>query len=367
MRAAWLFGVEDVRVVEREVTTPGPGEVLVRVETALTCSTDLKMFRRGSHPALSSLPSPFGHECAGTIVAVGTGITALQGVGGGLKEGMRVVVANSAPCGGCAACRRGQENLCHDLKFLNGAYAEYLLVPQRIASVNVHPLPDGIPFQVAAFSEPLACALHGLEIAGIQAGETVVILGGGTLGLMLAGLAHQQGARPIVCDRHPDRLELAKGYGAEVILNASQRGPTGGESDAGDRAPKWPGELDAAVRRLQRDEGADCVIEAVGTPETWEEAVRLVRRGGRVVLFGGCALGSRWSVDTHRLHYEELTIRGAFHHAPRLIVQALQLLARGEFDPAPLMSGTFPLERLVEAFRAMQERHGLKYLIQPGT
>ncbi len=284
MRALRYHGPGDLRVDDVPRPEPGPGDVLVEVEVALTDGTDAKAFRRGHPLLLAELPSPFGHEFCGIDVATGR----------------RVVAANSAPCGECAACRRGEETLCENLRpFLNGAYAELLLVPRRIAERNLLPVPPRLAPEVAAMVEPLACCLHGIERAEVEEGQTVAILGPGPIGLMLCAAARDAGARVVSVGGRPERRELARDFGA------------------------GPGE----------GRGADVIVEAVGTAEAWRDAVELVRPGGTVLFFGGREI----AVDTFRLHYEELTLRGAFHHAPRHVRAALAFLA----------SGAHPWERLV--------------------
>ena len=277
-------GPGDLRVEEAPRPEPGPGDVLVQVEVALTDGTDAKAFRRGHPLLLAETPSPFGHEFCGVDVATGG----------------RVVAANSAPCGSCAPCRRGEETLCENLRpFLNGAYAEFLLVPERIAGRNLLPVPPALAPEVAALVEPLACCLHGVERAEVEPGQTVAVLGPGPIGLMLCAAARDAGARVVAVGGRPERRELARSFGAEP----------------GDGA------------------GADVVVEAVGTERAWQDALALVRPGGTVVFFGGREV----AVDTFRLHYEELTLRGAFHHAPRHVRAALAFLA----------SGAYPWERLI--------------------
>jgi L-iditol 2-dehydrogenase len=284
VRALLYHGPGDVRVEDVPRPEPGPGDVLVQVEVALTDGTDAKAFRRGHPLLLEETPSLFGHEFCGVDVATGR----------------RVVAANSAPCGECAPCRRGEETLCENLRpFLNGAYAEYLLVPARIAARNLLPVPPGLGPEVAAMTEPLACCLHGVERAELGPGRTVAVLGPGPIGLMLCAAARDVGAHVVAVGGRPERRELAREFGAD------------------------PGD----------GRGADVVIEAAGTAEAWRDALELVRPGGTVVFFGGREL----AVDTFRLHYEELTLRGAFHHAPRHVRAALAFLA----------SGAHPWERLV--------------------
>jgi L-iditol 2-dehydrogenase len=283
MRAAMLYAPGDLRIEELPRPEPGPGDVLVQVEVALTDATDLKTFRRGHPLLLRSSPTPFGHEFCGIV------------------EGRRVVAANSAPCGACSACRRGDQ--CTELEFLSGAYAEWLVVPERIARVNMHDVPAGVAPEVAALVEPLACCLRGVERAQVGAGDTVAILGAGPIGLMLSACVADAGGWPVVVGGRAERRALVGEFGAE-------------EGDG---------------------RGADIVIEAAGSEEAWRDAVALVRPGGTVVLFGGLPEDAQPGVDAYRLHYEELTLRGSFHHTPTTVRAALGFLA----------SGAYPWERLI--------------------
>ena len=314
MKAVRFHGPGDVRVEEVPKPVPAEGDVLVQVEVALTDGTDLKAYRRGHAVLLGEVPSPFGHEFCGIELATGR----------------RVVAANSAPCGECGACRRGQEQLCEDRPLLNGAYAEYLVVPERIATRNLLRVPDTVAADVAAMVEPLACCLHGVDVAGVTAGETVAILGAGPIGLMLAACVRDAGARAIVVGGRPERRALVPLFGGEV----------------GD------------------GRGADVVIEAAGTADAWRDAVELVRPGGRVVFFGGLERGATLSVDAVRLHYEELTLRGAFHHTPRTVRAALVFLAAGAFPWERLITHTIGLDDLPRLF-ADPPRDLLKAAVRP--
>ena len=277
MKALRFHGPGDLRLEDVPRPEPGPGDVLVQVEVALTDGTDLKTFRRGHPLLLESLPSPFGHEFCGFDAATGR----------------RVVAANSA----------AGDDRSAPLELLNGAYAEYVLVPAAIAQVNLLPVPDGLASEVAAMVEPLACCLRGVERAEVGSGDRVAILGAGPIGLMLAACVADAGGRAEIVGGRPERRALAPLFGAE----------------AGDGA------------------GADVVIEAAGTAAAWAGAVELVRPGGTVVYFGGREADAELRVDAYRLHYEELTLRGAFHHTPRHVRAALAFLA----------SGAFPWQRLV--------------------
>jgi len=311
VRALLYHGPGDLRVEEVARPEPGPGDVLVQVEVALTDGTDAKAFRRGHPLLLSETPSPFGHEFCGIDVATGR----------------RVVAANSAPCGSCAPCRRGEETLCENLRpFLNGAYAEFLLVPGRIAARNLLPVPPALAPEVAALVEPLACCLRGVERAQVEAGQTVAVLGPGPIGLMLSAAAKDAGGRVVAVGGRPERRELAREFGAK----------------AGDGV------------------GADVVVEAVGSEQAWQDALALVRPGGTVVFFGGREVG----VDTFRLHYEELTLRGAFHHTPRHVRAALAFLASGAYPWERLITHQIGLEGVSDLF-ADPPRDLLKAAVVP--
>jgi len=342
MRAVTFHGPGDIRYGTVPLPGPGPGEVLVRVQVALTCSTDIKTFRRGHPVMIQEIPTVFGHEFAGEVAAVGEGVEQF-------RVGQRVAAANSAPCLTCGFCRRGQENLCERLLFLNGAFAEYIRVPAPLAAVNLLPLPDDLPAREAAFLEPLACALHGIERAGVRAGDTVTILGTGPIGLLLLQVARLRGARCIAVGRGALRLSQAYAFGAEVVVDLAAT----------------PDPVAAVRERTPGGLGPDIVIEAVGRPEAWEHGAAAVRKGGTVAFFGGCAPGSQVRVDTQRLHYEELTLLGVFHHTPRHVREALNLLAGRRLTVESLLSHEMSLKDLEAALTAMERREALKVVIVP--
>lgn len=343
MRAVVLYGKEDARLEEVPVPVPGPGEVRLRIRAALTCGTDLKVFRRGYHARMIVPPAIFGHELAGEIDAVGDGVE-------GWAIGERVVAANSAPCGDCFFCRRDREELCEDLGFLNGAYAEFVVVPERIVRKNLLRLPEAVSFETAALVEPLACAVHGVEETGVRRGETVVVLGAGPLGLLLVRCAVLAGARVLVVGRREHRLRAAMAMGAEAVLDTAVEGASPEE---------W-------VREHTQGRGADRVIEAVGRPEAWEQAIALVRKGGVVNLFGGCAAGSEVRVDTTRLHYDALTLLGTFHHTPATVREALRLLVEGQIPASVLIQDRCPLKDLPVRLPELARGGGpLKLAVRP--
>ena len=342
MWAAVLRGAEQVSIEEVPLPPIGPGDVLVRVEAATTCGTDLKVFLRGGHPRMITVPSVFGHEFSGTIAAVGARVA-------GFQAGMRVVANNSAPCYQCVECRRHLPNLCEDLLFINGTYAEYMRVPERVVRTNLLAVPDGVPAAVAAMTEPLACVLNGLDAAHFGLGDTVVVNGDGPSGLMMAAMAKQRGAQVIVCGRAPQRLALAKQFGADVVINYAE----------------VPNQVEAVRAHTEGHRGVDVAIEAVGRPEVWAASVAMARRGGQVIFYGGCPGDSVVQLPTGPLHYDQLTLLGVFHNTPHHVRLALSLLSENKWPWASLITHALPLTKLHHAFELMMSRQALKVSICP--
>jgi L-iditol 2-dehydrogenase len=344
MLAAMFYAPLDVRMEQHPIPQPGTGEILLKVAAATTCGTDVKAYLRGHPILLRKTPAGFGHEVAGIVAATGTGVTQYT-------EGDAIVVANSAPCQQCFYCRRGRFSLCEDLLLLNGAYAEYLLVPERIVLQNLYHLAPATSFIAAALTEPLACALHGVDACEIAPGDTVVILGSGPLGLLLTSIARMRGARTVVTGRGTDRLALARQFGADVVIDVSQM--------------SLQEQREAILHETEARRGADVVIEAVGIPETWELAASLTRPGGLVNFFGGCPSGSRVSLETRPIHYSELTFKGVFHHTPAYFAQALELIQGHHIDVEALITARVPLASVLEVMELLVRKQGVKYAICP--
>ena len=342
MLAAVLYGKELVKVEPVAVPDVGPGDVLVRVKAALTCGTDVKVFRRGYHARMIVPPALFGHELAGDVVAIGEGVRHL-------RVGQRIVAANSAPCGQCFYCRKNVENLCENLLFNNGAYAEYIRIPSRIVERNTHILPTHVSYQDAALAEPLACVLRGVDETTINPGDNVVVIGLGPIGLMFVRVAALRGARVIAVGRRQMQLDRAAALGAQVLLTADDSL-----------------NVVTAVRDVTKDHGADVAIEAVGSPRTWQEAVQMVRRGGTVNFFGGCPNDTTVPIDTSHLHYSEITLKASFHHTPAHIKAALEMIAAGHVTARQFVNSEEPLTKLLEVFKHLMSHNGhLKTAIIP--
>jgi len=334
MRAAILLRPGMIEMRDVPVPKPSAGEMLIRVKAALTCGTDLKAFRRG-HP-LIPMPGTFGHEFSGVVAESGKGIRRF-------KEGDAVMAVHSAPCRTCGYCRKKLYHFCENImqtKIL-GAFAEYILLPRHIVNQNVYPKPPALPFEEAALLEPLSCVVHGTDPLHLSRDHRVLIIGAGPIGLIHLVLLKQRGVKITVVDPHQDKLKAAEQLGAD------HAGTT------------------VETARQKDFLGFDYVFECTGTPEVWETSVRHVRRGGTVILFGGCKSGTKVCYDAGRIHYDGITLKGVFHYAPSDVRKALRLLSQGILKTSILISGHYPLEQTQAAFEKLSEGRGIKYAIIP--
>ena len=343
MKAVLFYGPQDIRYENTMIKPLAEGEILVKVEAALTCGTDVKTFRRGHPVLIKEVPSGFGHEFAGIVEKISDGVD-------NVKVGDRVVCANSAPCGECFYCKREEYNLCENLNLLNGAYAEYIVVPARIVEKNTLIVPENLSLDKAAFCEPLANVVHGAERTNIKPNQTVGIIGIGPIGLMFARIAKLKGARVIVAGRNKDKLRLAEefAYADEVI-----------------DLKKYPNPEKIFKEFSEEKKGLDVVVECVGLPEIWELAFNCVRPGGTVHFFGGCKSGSSVNFDTTKMHYSDIKMMSVFHHTPKYFRQALELIASGEVEVEKLITDTLPLEKVEYAMQQHIEGNAIKFLIKP--
>ncbi len=343
MKAIQYYGPQNIKLEEVMVKPPEEGEVVVKVMAALTCGTDVKTYRRGHPVLIKSIPSGFGHEFSGIVEKVGRGVEKF-------KPGDRVVAANSAPCGHCFYCRRKEYNLCENLDLLNGAYAEYITVPARIVEKNMLILPEDLSFERAAFCEPLANVVHGVERTGIKEGDTVGIIGIGPIGLMFARLAKLKGAKVIAAGRNPLKLKMADEFAhADEIVDLK----------------KYPNPEKIFKAFTEEEKGLDIAVECVGLPEIWERIFSCVRPGGTVHFFGGCKSGSTVTFDTTRMHYGDIKMMSVFHHTPEYFRMALDYIASGEVEVEKLITDTLPLDKVEYAMQQHIEGKAIKFLIKP--
>ncbi len=343
MKAIQFYEPLNIKYEEVEIKDPKDGEVQVKIMAALTCGTDVKTYRRGHPVLIKKIPSGFGHEFSGVITKIGKNVV-------GFNVGDRVVAANSAPCGECFFCKRGEYNLCEKLEFLNGAYAEYINIPQAIVKRNLLHLPDDLSFERAAFAEPLANVVHGVEKTGIKSGQTVGVVGLGPIGLMFVKLAKLKGAKVIAAGRNPLKLKMAKEFGdADEIVDLN----------------KYKNPEKIFLNFSEGKKGLDVAVECVGLPEIWESMFTYVRRGGTVHLFGGCKQGTSISIDTRRLHYDEIKVLSIFHHTPLYFREALRLIYEEKLPVEKLITETVPLELAEEGLIKHMNGRALKVLIKP--
>ena len=327
-------GPERVSLREVAIPGPGPGDVLVRVAAALTCATDFKLLKRG-HPKFP-FPITLGHEFAGVVESAGKGA--------GFQAGDRVTSAVSAPCGACADCRAGRENLCPTAfdQPLFGAFADFLLVPERIVKNGMRKIPSGLSDEAAALLDPLASVVHGISCAKGRDGGDVLIVGTGPIAAMLffllRGKEGSGGAerRVVVAGRRPEKLVFFERNGAEVAR-------------IGDSAPR----------------SFSLVIDTTGDPGVIETLPGLAADGGMVILFAGLPAGARVSLDTHAIHYREVSIVGSFHYTPGEVDEALALLSKGAVPAAEIVSARRPLAAWREAFDLAQSGSALKVALVP--
>jgi len=332
-------GVIEFRDVDEP--RPGPGEIVIRVDATLTCGTDLKTFERG-HAKLP-LPLALGHETAGTVAAVGKGVTRF-------REGDDIACVPTAPCGQCRLCSRGRESLCAQAvgRFMFGAFAEFVRVPAHIVRENAFQRPKHLSAREAAALEPLACVVHGSRRIDLKNAENIVIVGDGAIALMFAQVARfLSSGNILLAGKHDTRLEVARSLGFGSVVNVSETG------------------LYDAVMQWSGGHGADIVVECVGRPDVWESAAGIAAVGGVVLLFGGCAAGTRATFDTYRVHYDEIDIKGAFHYGRADVRTAWDLMRDRSVDVRPLITHERPLSSLLDAFELARSRAAIKVAVSP--
>ena len=333
MKSLILHEPGRITLEEVPVPTPGHGEILVKVKAATTCGTDLKAFKRG-HDQIP-MPGGFGHEYSGIVAAAWSGSK--------FKIGQAIMGVHSAPCGECFWCERGQENLCETImssKVL-GSFAEYLLIPKRIADKNIFDKPDAIPFEIASLLEPYSCVAQGiLELNHVICEDaSVLIIGPGAIGLLFVAALKEVGVTNItLAGRNPDRLKVGEAFGAKTVLISDYQ---------------------------KEGRGFDIVIECTGQVEVWEKSIDFVRRGGTLMLFGGCAPGTTVTFDTKRVHYDQISIVSPFHFGTQAVRQARIWTLNSQTDLSLLLSGERKLEEGATVFQDLDSGKGIKFVFRP--
>ncbi len=339
MRAIRLEGLRELALREVAVPAPGPGELLVKVAACGVCGTDRHLFL-GEFP--SRPPVTLGHEFAGRVEAVGEGVF-------DFAPGMLVTGDPNIACGRCPECRRGRVNLCRNLQAIgihrDGGFADYVCLPETQA----HRLPDGLDPVLGAFCEPLACCIHGIDMAEIRSGDCVVVLGGGLIGLLAVQLARLAGAsRVVLVTRSAAKRDLALRLGATDAID-----PSSGDTNAAicGESGLLPG-------------GADVVIEAAGVPETVEQAPRLACRGGTVVVLGVLPQGKKVSVEPFDLLFREIRLLSSFVN-PFTHARAAHLIASGQISVEPLVSRRVGLDEGIAAIAGAAPAGEIRTIVVP--
>ena len=341
MQAAVFHGPDDLRVEEVQRPAAGPGEVLLAVERCGICGTDSHIVR-GHFPA-PNLPLIIGHEFAGTVVEIGSGVTHVE-------PGDRATADINIACGTCYFCRRGSKLFCPYVRQLGvhdaGGMAEYVATPAG----NVYKLPDSMPFDHAAFIEPLACAIHGQDRIGVGVGETVLVIGAGPMGLAHVAMSRLHGAaQVIVSEPDPARRERAHRLGSDVEVDPL----SGGLDD---------------VMQATEGRGADVVIEAVGSARTYTQAIELARRGGRVLAYGAAPADATIEVRPFDIYAKELTIVGSYAGTYETWPKAIDLISNGRFDPNELIDSVRPLSDVMTAIESLEtDKSVVKVQVQIGS
>ena len=341
MLSAFLTGIRKIEIKESQIPEPSSDEVVIQVKSALTCGTDLKMYLRG-HPKFN-FPMLFGHECSGVIYRVGSEVK-------NFKEGDEVMFVNSASCGRCYYCRRGDENLCVNLfdSIFFGAYSEFAKVSGRIVQRNMFLKPKHLSFTQSAFLEPLSCVMNGIRNLSLKEGDNVLVIGDGPIGLMFVLVLREFfNVNLILAGRHSQRLEIGVKFGANHVINTSET------------------ILAEKVKEITEGNGPDLVIECTGKPEVWEEAVEVVAKGGQVVFFGGLPSGTKVNFDATRIHYDQINLKGVFHFTSKDVRTAYDFLYSNSEKLTELISGRYGLVELPRVFELLTFRQGIKYEIVP--
>jgi L-iditol 2-dehydrogenase len=333
MKAALLYGPRDIRVEDVSEPRINKGEVLIKPHRVGICGSDLNRYRRGIK---ISYPLVMGHECCGDIVQLGEGIT-------DLKIGQRIAILPNFGCGNCVHCRMGRENLCPSKVSLgvtvDGCFAEYVKIPARYA----WPIADNISDEEGATIEPVAVAVRAVQKMGNLLGRWVMILGAGSIGLFVLQVARSAGAKVVVADIIEERLTSGRKLGADGMINVSQ--------DA----------LEQSIVSLTEGQGIDIVVETAGGAKTFEQAIEMVNAGGKIILLG--LPHDATNISSDLIVRKEIEIVGSIIYSHEDFSQAIQLIREGRVTVAPLITHSFSLNDIKEAFDMSDKGQGIKIMI----
>ncbi len=339
MKAAFVYGPSDLRIEDIDIPAIGKDEVLIKVKTIGVCPSDVRSYEgiyfRKMYDYGRDSYGLTGHEWSGEIVEVGSAVK-------NFSTGDRVIAETIIPCGVCKFCRKGIANLCTDKSHILRGYAEYLKSPAKY----LFKIPSNVSYRAASFSEPIAVCLHANEIISPRPGDTVLIVGGGPMGLIHLQLSKLSGAAVIVSEVVENRLKMAQEFGADVIINPGKEN------------------LSERVKDLTGGYGADGVIVATGTKSAIESAFTAISGAGTIVLFGGSYPPTKVEIDPNLIHYQEIKITGSYDQIPIHIGRALDILSRKLINVEGLIAHSFPLSRLKEAFELVKSGEALKVFIE---
>jgi len=343
MKAAKMYGINDIRIVETPTPKAGKGEVIIKIKAAAVCGTDIRMITSGAKGVSEDNPRILGHEFAGTISDIGEGVN-------GYKLGQRVAFAPNFGCGHCKQCIKGDSHLCEDYQAtginIDGGFAEYVLIPaSAVAGGNITPLLDNVSFEEGAINEPLSCVYNGFEHADIHPGDVVLVVGGGPIGIMHCALALMAGGVVYLNDLSLARLESAQKLYPNI--NIVEGDPTD------------------AIMKASDGEGADVVICACPVPSVQTKALELAGIGGRVIFFGGIPADKEpVGLNTNLIHYKQLIVTGTTRASLAQYRKTLDFINKGVLNVKPILSSYFSLDQINDAIENTKKGIGYKNIIR---
>lgn len=338
MRAAVFFTKNDIHIEDIPRPNIGPGELLIKVAAVGLCGSDIDKIIYEAVPPGTVL----GHEVVGTVAELGEGVE-------NFRIGERIVVAHRAACEECHYCERGSYSKCSLFRSTNlhpGGFAEFVRIPEPNVRLAAFAIPDDISYERIVFTEPLACCVRAIERARLQPGDIVLLIGLGAIGLLFTQLVKLQGAKVLGSDLLEDRLELAEGFGADVIINPSLD------------------PLEDVVREITEGRGADTVLSTVASQPVLDQALSLVRDGGVIHFFAGRRGGLNVNLDLNQLYEREVGIITTYSSSPRALREAFRLIVEGEVRTAELISHRLPLSQVLDGVRMMARHEARKVYLE---